>query len=125
MFLLVLIALAILFGLIWAGKKFAKGKRNEKIASNPDYFSQGDVTVNFKTGKISIKGKSFDVNDVTGIKAEPYDDKGRNSWWNAVIEMDDIETPRHKVMFTKRVAAETFTQRLSVALRKAGGPSFV
>ena len=43
---------------------------------------------------------------------------------NVIIEVDDFKKPNHKVLFVTSGQAEKFMQRLSTALRKAGGPNF-
>lgn len=98
-------------------------------ASDEDVFQQGNVRVEFGTGKISIGKFVYDVDQVTGIRSEPYGRTAVGAYndrdWKAVISVDDLVKPRHEIIFRSARRAEDFTQRLCVAIRKADGPSFV
>ncbi|RYC70081.1 hypothetical protein [Spirosoma sordidisoli] len=108
--------------------------RNNKSAPpvvvSADSFSQNGVTVNFSAGQISFNGKTGPVSLVTGVRMETTQPKGERWLKNStvMIELDDLQYPIHKVKFTGGNSdnhAKEFMQRLSIALRKAGGPSFV
>ncbi len=113
--------------LLWAIVKFVKGLQNGKVIADDVHFKQANVEVVFASGEIIIKGNSYKVDQVTGLLAEANSSTqkhGNSMAWNAIIEVDDFKKPRHKINFLSRNKANEFTQRLSVALRKAGGPSF-
>ncbi len=42
--------------------------------------------------------------------------------WLAILNIDDFKKPKHQITFPSRDSANVFIQRLSTALRKAGGP---
>jgi len=61
---------------------------------------------------------------VTGI-AVITQTNGNRSNYHVQIEMDDMRRPIHKIpVIGSKKSAEEFMQRICVALRKAGGPSF-
>ena len=120
----ILIIAALLLFVIF---KFVKGFQNNRVIADDNHFKQADVEVTFATGAINIKGNTYDVNQVTGLLTEANSSTqkhGNSMAWNAIIEVDDFKKPRHKINFLSRNKANQFTQRLSTALRKAGGPSF-
>lgn len=87
-----------------------------------DVFQQYGVSVNFKKGTISIGKHIYNVNQVTGIRTVNEHLKLRG----VEIQVDDFIKPIHKVAVPGNTkTTEMFAQRLSVALRKAGGPNFV
>lgn len=124
MFEIFLLAVAGL--VIWAIVKLIKASGNAKVTVDENRFKQADVEVEFQSGKIRIKNHEYKVDQVTGIKSEPYttNRNGDAMAWKAIIEVDDFKKPRHEMVFITKKKASEFTQRLCVALRKAGGPSF-
>ncbi|WP_298354372.1 hypothetical protein [Runella sp.] len=100
------------------------------VTLDENTFAQNGVSVNFSAGQITINGRTYPVSQVTGIRSETHQPKGER-WLRTgtvLIEMDDLQYPIHKVKFSGGNSfdhAKEFMQRLSVALRKAGGPSFV
>ena len=96
-----------------------KDKANSKVITTENSFEQAGVKVLFDTGKITIKNKTYDVKDVTGI--ETIFSQREHV---VVIKVDDFNAPLHKIKILGRNEADKFTQRLSTALRKAGGASF-
>lgn len=94
---------------------------NSQMTATEEYFSQAGVTVNYLTRKISIKGRTYDVDDVQGIE---HTQISRLST-EVMIKVDDFKKPIHLVgIIGVGKAGEKFIQRLEAALRKAGGPSF-
>jgi len=92
-----------------------------KMVANDEAFSQAGVRVDFKSGTISIGRYTYDVNLVQGIESKQTARFGME----VSIRVDDFKHPIHKVTITgMNDAGEKFVQRLSTALRKAGGPSF-
>ncbi|WP_276483047.1 hypothetical protein [Paraflavitalea pollutisoli] len=92
-----------------------------RLQVREDYFEQHGVKVHFLDKTITIRSHTYHVNQVTGIKSILG-----GSLKGVEIQVDDFKKPIHKISiggFGK--AQEKFAQRLSVALRKAGGPSFV
>lgn len=97
-------------------------KANLKVGDNS--FEQHGVKVNFKEGTITIKNYTYNVNQVTAIRT--VYGSGLTTAKGVEIEVDDFKKPVHKIVvggFGNN--QQNFAQRLSVALRKAGGPSFV
>ena len=86
-----------------------------------DHFEQAGVKVVFSTGKITIKGKTYDVNAVQGIEHKVISSIGTEVF----IKVDDFSHPIYKIGVSGfGGAGEKFVQRLEMALRKAGGPNF-
>lgn len=107
--------------------KAVQARKNSAVEFDDEHFAQAGVSVEFKSGTIRIKEHTYKVNQVTGILAEPYTSSQKHSGsqaWKVIIEVDDFKKPRHQMNFLSRKKANEFTQRLSTALRKAGGPSF-
>lgn len=107
--------------------KSLKAHKNSAVEFDDHHFAQAGVNVEFQSGTIRIKEHSYKVGQITGIKAEPYKSShqhGASQAWKAIIEVDDFQKPRHEMNFLSRKLANEFTQRLSTAIRKAGGPSF-
>lgn len=113
--LLIVIAVAAVLYVLY--KKFWDGR----LQVREDYFEQHGVKVHFLEKTISIKNHTYHVNQVTGIKSILG-----GSLKGVEIQVDDFKKPIHKIVIGGYgKAQEQFAQRLSVALRKAGGPSFV
>lgn len=117
MFLIITILLIVL-----AWYLFKKLISNDKYTVNEYEFRQAGVLVTFATGKITIKGKTYNATDVQGIETLHISKLAAQ----ISIKVDDFNTPIHKIHIrgVGKGAAEKFVQRLSTALRKAGGPSF-
>ncbi len=86
---------------------------SERISD--DRFSSNGVSVDFAGKTIAIKNRTYPVSDVTGL-----------SWGEGVttITVNDLRKPVHKIKFVTRGQAEKFAQKLTLAIAKAGGPSF-
>lgn len=122
--MIIFLILAVFVGLaIWAIFKSIKAMGNTKIILDANGFKQAGVEVTFSSGDLKIKSHNYHVNQVTGLKTEAYTPGSRA--YRAIIQVDDFAKPIHKVDFMSRKKAEEFVQRFSVALRKAGGPSFI
>jgi hypothetical protein len=123
--MVILIILVLVF-VFWIGTRIYKGAKNSKPTFDDHHFKQGDVEVEFATGKIRIRNYTYNVNQVTGISSRPFmqNRHGNSRAWKAIIEIDDFKKPSHTIEFFSLKSANEFTQRLSTALRKAGGPSF-
>lgn len=100
---------------------------NNKFTETTSEFSQAKVTVNYPNKTITIKGRTYNVDQVKGIKTQAFrtERRGNSPAQNVVIEVEDISNPIHKITFLQRRFAEKFEQRLCIAIRKAGGPNFV
>jgi hypothetical protein len=110
--------------IVVTGWKLYRFFTDGKIVETDELFKQRTVTIYYNTGKIHIGNKSYDVNKVTGIVTNTDTYNGRNTY-HVTIEMDDIRNPIHKIgVHGGLKTAEQFSQRICVALRKAGGPSF-
>ena len=97
------------------------GKNSYK--NDDQMFSQAGVTVKYSEASILIKSRTYPVAAVTGIRW--VSGKGQHgNISEAVITVNDMTQPTHKVSFITPAAAESFVQRLSLALQKAGGPTF-
>jgi hypothetical protein len=91
-------------------------------------FRQAGIKINFPDNTITVKGKTYKAGQVTGIRMDALTSshKHGNSMAKTVtIELDDFKKPQHKIMFISKGHSRKFMQRLSVALRKAGGRDFV
>ncbi len=91
-------------------------------------FKQAGVRINFANNTITVKGKTYRAGQVTGIRMDALTSshKHGNSMAKTVtIELDDFKKPQHKILFISKGHSRKFMQRLSVALRKAGGRDFV
>ncbi len=121
-FTFIIIAIVGFFGYL-----FFKGFSNTRYTANENEFKQGGVTVDFKNQTINIKGHSYSVNQITGMRTKSFESTRRHGdsrAKNVIIEVDDFKKPTHKILFVTSGQAEKFMQRLSIALRKAGGPNF-
>lgn len=84
-------------------------------------FEQAGVRVIFDTGIIIINGRTYDVQAVQGITSTKISRIGTE----VRIKVDDFNKPIHKIGISGfDDAGEKFVQRLSTALRKAGGHDF-
>ena len=100
------------------------------IVVDENSFAQNGVRVDFSAGIITIRKHAYPVNAVTGIR---YQSSGKQRTMGVQggsvdIEVDDFKKPIHNVLFNGFSAekdSKEFAQRLSVALRKAGGTSFI
>jgi hypothetical protein len=120
-FMLIIIVVAVLFYslLFFKGVHYTVDDRE---------FKQAGVRINFANNTITVKGKTYRVGQVTGIRMEAFTRSHRhgNSIAKTVtIDLDDFSKPHHKVLFISKGHSRKFMQRLSIALRKAGGPDFV
>lgn len=106
---------------------FSVSISNSFYSESETEYKQAGVIVNYVDKTISIKGKVFGVNQVTGMRYKSFESTHRHGDSKAkivLIEIDDMKYPVHKILFITPSHADKFLQRLSVALRKAGGPSF-
>jgi len=80
--------------------------------------------VNYKDETIKIGKYIYPVNKVTGISTITTYGKYTNNH-HIKIELDDMRKPVQNVpVIGSEHHANEFNQRICVALRKAGGPSF-
>ena len=90
-------------------------------------FSQAGVTVYFSEKKINIRGRKYNVNEITGwkYKSTNYQDT-RDNLCNstATILVADIDNPIHDIYFPYQDLAEIFIRRFDNARKKAGGQNF-
>ena len=93
--------------------------RSNSYTANEHEFKQAGVRVQFKEEKITINGRTYNVNEVQGLEIQQ---RGNASY--VIINIDDFNKPVHKIGVSGRGNGEKLMQRLSTALRKAGGPSF-
>lgn len=123
-FTFIIMAIVGIFGYL-----FFKGFSNTKYTADDNEYKQAGVIVNFKNQTIQINGHSYNVNQVTGVRMKDFArETSRNASSkakNVIIEVDDFKKPHHKVVFVTSGQAEKFMQRISTALRKAGGPNLV
>jgi hypothetical protein len=106
---------------IYAIYRFFSGMR---MTDNEEFYKQRGVTINYKSKTIQIGSRSYDVNKVTGISTVTQPSGNRNNYYTE-IQVDDMKKPVHKIaVIGSHSAAQKFTQRICVALRKAGGPDF-
>ena len=120
-----MIFIYVIFGLIilpYAIYLISKALLNTQYSTNENEFRQGKVTVNFQEQTVDIGTHKYNVGQVTGLRIKQV---GSGYGRYVVIEVDDIKKPVHKIVFLNQTLAEKNAQRLSVALRKAGGPSFI
>jgi hypothetical protein len=105
-------------------------KRSKTVVVDENSFYQNGVKVDFVQQTISIGKHTYPVEKVTGIKAHTIVRDKASIMANVGsvdIEVDDFVKPVHSINFngySVQKDTKEFAQRLSVALRKAGGPSF-
>lgn len=94
-----------------------------RSTSTEDQFTQAGVSVVYASQSISIKGKTYPVSDIRGLRW--VSGKGQHgNVSEAVITVEDMKKPTYKIAFITPGEAEKFVERLSMAIAKAGGPSF-
>jgi hypothetical protein len=95
------------------------------FTSTEDGFSQSGVKVTYSSGQIQIKGRTYPVSEVRGLR---WDSKKKNGdicgYSKAYISVSDIQKPIYTLHFRTMGAAEVFCERLELAIQKAGGPTF-
>ncbi|MBW4889212.1 hypothetical protein KXQ82_05775 [Mucilaginibacter sp. HMF5004] len=120
-----ILILLVLILIVVTGWKVYRFFTDGRIVDTDEFFKQRTVTIFYKTGKIQIGNKSYEVNQVTGIATNTVTDRNGRNAYHVTIELDDIRNPVHKIgVHGGLKTAEQFSQRICVALRKAGGPSF-
>lgn len=121
--LLLIFPIAVLAILIYL---YYKGLSNTVYTASENEFKQGGVTVNFSKKTILINQHKYNVDKITGIRTKSFSTgrTGSSKAKNVIIEVDDFKKPIHKIMFVTSGHADKFMQRLTTALRKAGGPNF-
>jgi hypothetical protein len=86
-------------------------------------FEQSGVRVDYKAKTITLpRGATVPVSCVRGMRWEDY---ARSGYYHAIVEIDDLKTPLHPVLFSKPGGPEIFVSRLRGAIERAGGPKFV
>jgi len=109
---------------------FSTIKKRKAVFVDENSFSQNGVKVDFVERTISIGKYTYPVDKVTGIKAHTVVKNTASIIANGGsvdIEVDDFVKPVHSINFngySVQKDTKEFSQRLSVALRKAGGPNF-
>jgi len=107
---------------IFAIKKFFSDR---KVISTDEYFQQNIVKVEYEKQTITIGKRTYPALSVTGIKTE-YHINGKRNAQAVKIEVDDLVKPVHRVTIIGGAnSADELSQRICVALRKAGGRDFV
>lgn len=108
--------------------KFVKG--NTSLIVDENSFTQNGVRVDFNEKTITINGYPYNVELIKGISYEKKEPRGEKLLRTAEvkIQVDDFKKPVHIISFggfNSHKNADEFMQRISMALRKTGGPSFV
>ncbi len=111
-----IIVIALFGGLLI--RNFMRGQHT----ADENQFSQAGVSVLFADGKVVIKNKEFDVNKIQSIRTEKVTFKNRTRSV-CYIDIDDFDKPLHKVEFAYANQASEFSNRLALAIKKAGGPA--
>lgn len=95
-----------------------------KMVSTEEIYQQNGITINYQNSTIKIGKHTYKVDQVTGIKSNWQTGIGGGRF--VKIEVDDLIKPVHHIpVLSGEVGADRFMQRLCVAIRKAGGPSFI
>jgi hypothetical protein len=102
----------------WIFSMIIDGIKRNSFTVDDNQFSQAGVKVNFSDGTIEIEGNKYSVNLVKSTRWESGGRYGNKSC--AFIEVEDFKRPSYTVGFNNLHAAEKFTQRLWLALEKAG-----
>ena len=111
------ILVLLVFG--WLGRKRAKYRDDETG------FEQAGVAVDYNAQTISVKGRTFPVTAVRGVRWIKAP-RGEKFVSEAIIELADMKLPRHKVTFYANPnGAEKFSIRLAVAVERAGGSRII
>lgn len=108
-------------------------KLESPVVVDENSFSHKGLRIDFKERTITIKNFTYNVDLVTGIYYETREPIGKNgevffTTADVKIQVEDFNKPVHSIRFIGPDApkkAEEFMQRITMALRKAGGPSFV
>jgi hypothetical protein len=125
----ILVVVAILIVVV----KSVSGISNRVATFDDSRFSQAGVTVNMVGKTIEIKGTTYPIASVRGLRWENTKLKGStgsigrdfaHSFSLAFIEVDDFNKPVYKIELAGTGAAETFVSRLALAIEKAGGAKF-
>jgi len=121
-----ILALIIVGGIgFWIYKQVS----SNRMMATDDYFEQAGVRVDFKSGTIKINKYTYDVKKVTGITT--VTESGGRGVAASIreltgiveISVDDFKKPVHRIPIGGGKVKD-FTQRLYVAIRKAGGTDF-
>lgn len=114
-----LLALFIAYALYTLYKRFSAGT----YTVNDKQFSQAGVVVDFEKKKIRLKGREFELKQVTNVRTRPPLVDKRMAF-DCVISLADFNLPEHRITFASSTAANKFMQRLCTAIEQAGGPAF-
>jgi hypothetical protein len=114
-----LIALFAAYAVYTLYKRFSAGVHTV----NDKQFSQAGVVVDFEKKKVFLKGREFELNQVTNVRTRPPLVAKRMAF-DCVISLSDFKLPEHRITFASSTAANNFMQRLITAIEKAGGPTF-
>jgi uncharacterized protein (UPF0333 family) len=113
---IVVILLAVIFGSYFS---------RQSHSSDENTFSQAGVTVNYLEKTITIKKHTYAVSSVKGLRWKTGPDFNNAANVSIpYITVDDMAKPVHKISFITPGAAEVFIERVSLAIEKAGGPTF-
>lgn len=106
---------------------FSRAYANNKPVYDDNHFRQANIEVIFSSGKIIIANTEYKATQITGMRTEPWHSNrhGDSRAWRVILDIDDFQKPKHQITFPSKGSANEFMQRLSIALRKAGGTSFV
>lgn len=120
--------LIILLPLIAIGAFIYKYFAGRQVTVTENSFKQNGVLVTFNDGKIKIGKHVYNAKQVTNIRTVTHPNASnvfRAATAYVKIEVDDFKRPVHQLtIIGGERAADKFTQRLCVAIRKAGGPDF-
>jgi hypothetical protein len=91
--------------------------RRNNYVENEHSFSQAGITVDYTAQTIAILGQPYSIHAVRSVRC----DGKQGSQSTVSIAVNDARNPVHKIGFATNDAAETFIQRFSTAILKAGG----
>lgn len=95
-----------------------------KVVATDSLYSQRGLTIDYTAGTMKFRSHTFPVKQISGITLIT-DRNGNRKSYHMRIDIDDIKKPNIRVpVIGSSTQAESFMQRICVAVRKAGGPNF-
>jgi hypothetical protein len=120
-FILILVIIAVIG---FFGYRIIRYFAGRTMVSTDELFQQNDVTIDYRSRTLKIGKHSYSVDQVTGISTKWQTGIGGGRFVR--IDVDDLVKPVHYVpILGGEMSGKKFMQRVCVALRKAGGPSFI